>query len=399
MATVTFWNNSDFKGMSDTFNGAQRKNYSTSQAWDSLTTGASTWLVVWDGHDYDGNYMKIDPNTGWYNDLKKAGRGSDGNWKNQIKAIMIYGNQPSWWGSSSTPPNNDLNLQPHDCVFCTGSEFNDDTAVYPANASDSDLGDNYFVTNPSVKLAGTIGSLATGSAAWLQIWNGTNYTGSTLRVYPSTKHPDLNKMPRLPDGDWKNQIQSFQLWNAIPDATWNLGFDENKFFGAFPDAVRLKDSSGPYYHYLTQDCGYDIRLNGVTYPDAYTMNLAFRVDYDLTGKNDKVTLDLLINLDGSFNSVTYEYTQGDAVQIPSSVIKAVDVSAEVLGAVGALETAGISEEAANSFIEAFDTFCKVFNKISNVLFKLSESNDGRFYMVPVCSHVLARALSAVTVAN
>lgn len=397
MATVTFWNNHDFGGDSDTYNGAQRRSYSTSKAWDSLKTGAGTWLVVWDNSDYTGNYMKIDPNTGWYNDLNKAGRGSDGDWKNQIKSFIIYGNAPSWWGS--TPLNNDLNLQPHDCVFCTGSDFNDDTAVFPANAVDSDLSNNYFVTNASVNMSNSIQSLATGSSAWLQIWNGTNYTGSTLRVYPNTKHHDLNKMPRLPEGDWKNQIKSFKLWNAMPDASWNLGFDENKFFGAFPDALRGNDSSGPYYHYTTQDCSYDIRLNGITYPDAATMNLAFRVDYDLTGKNDKVTLNLLVNLDGSFNSVSGDYQQGNATQIPSWLIKGVDVGAEVLGALGALETAGISEEAAAGFIEEFDSFCEAFNKISNILYKISESNDGRFYMVPVAAHVLARAMCAVTVAN
>lgn len=397
MATVTFWNKNDFEGISSTFNGAQRRAYNTSQAWDSLKTGTGTWLVVWDNSNYTGNYMKIGPSNSTFDDLNHAGRGNDGDWKNQIKSLMIYANQPSWWNYSTTPPNNDLNLQPNDAVFCSGTNFNNDTVVFTANASEDDLNQVKFPTNTSNDMKNDIQSLATGSSAWLEVWNETDYTGSTLRVYPKTTYTDLNSVARQPEGDWKNQIQSFKLYNALP-ASWNLGFDQDTFFGAFPGAVKMQDSSGQYYHYNTQDCGYDIRLTGLSY-DTSTMTVSFRIDYDLTGHNDKVMLDLVVNTDGTFNSVSYEYDQGGAVQIPKSVIKAVDVSAEVLGAVGALETAGISEEAANSFIEAFDTFCDVFNKISNVLYKLSEANDGRFYMVAVCTQVLCRAFSAVTTTN
>lgn len=397
MATVNFWNNNDYDGLQDTFTGAQRRSYATSQAWDSLKTGSATYLVIWSGSNYTGDYKKIGPSTN-LSDLNHEHRGDDGDWKNQITSFIIYANQPSWWNNSGTPPNNDLNLQPHDAIFCADSDFNDDTVVYTANASVSDLNSHIYPTDTNRDMKDNFSSLATGTSAWLEIFSDANYSGSTLRIYPNTKYTDLNKVPRLPEGNWNDEIQSFKLYNAKPNRTWDLGFDENKFFGSFPGAVRYQDSSGPYYHYMTQDAGYDIRLNGTTFPDSTTMNLSFRVDYDLAGKNDKVNLDLLINLDGSMNSVTYEYTEGGAVQIPSSVIKAVDISAEILGAVGALETAGISEEAANSFVEAFDTFCKVFNKISNVVYKLSESNDGRFYMVAVCSHVLNRALASVTVA-
>ncbi len=398
MATVTFSNNDKNGGRSDTFNGAQRRSFS-STAWDSLQTGSNTWLVFWDESNYTGNYLKIGgQNAASNKDLKKTNRNGN-NWQGEIKSFIIYANQPSWWNESTTPPNNDLNLQPHDAIFCTGTDFNDETVVYTANVSESDLNSCKFPTNNNVDMKNDIQSLATGSSAWLQIWNDVNYSGSTLRIYPNTVvYSDLNKVPRLPDGDWKNQMQSFKLYNAKPDESWNLDFDQDTFFGKFPNSVQEQDSSGTYYHYTTQDCGYDIRITGQSY-DSSTMTMSFRIDYDLTGHNDKVLLDLVINSDGTFNSISYEYQQGGAVQIPKSVIKAVDVSAEVLGAVGALETAGISEEAANSFIEAFDTFCDVFNKISNGLYKISEANDGRFYMVAVCTQTLCRAFSAVTTNN
>ena len=68
---------------------------------------------------------------------------------------------------------------------------------------------------------------------------------------------------------------------------------------------------------------------------------------------------------------------------------------KVLGALGALESAGISEAAANEFVEDFDTMVKIFNKISNLLYSMSEKDDGRYYMVAVVSHVVNRALRAV----
>lgn len=395
MATVTFWDNHNYKSGSNTFNGAQRKSYTTAQPWDSVKVGDGTWMVFWDGSDYDGNYKKFGPNTS-NDDFNHLDRGSSGDWKNQIKSFIIYGMEPSWWNDNSAPPNNDLNLQPHDAVFCAGTDFNSDTAVFQGPINESDLNSVSFPTNTSRDLKNDIQSLATGSSAWLEIWNDTDYSGSSLRIYPNTTYDDLNQVARLPNGDWKNQMQSFKLYTSLPDASWCLTFDQDTFFKSIPDGYAMKDTSGPYYHYNTQDCGYDIRVTDISY-DSSSMTVSFRIDYDLAGHNDKVNLDLKVNTDGSINSVTYEYEQGGAVQIPSAVIKAVDVSAEVLGAVGALETAGISEEAANSFIEAFDMFCNVFNKVSNGLYKLSEANDGRFYLCAVGTQTLCRAMSAVVV--
>jgi hypothetical protein len=395
MATVTFWNNNNYGGESDAFNGAQRHSYSSSAAWDSLKTGAGTWLVIWNDSSYTGDYKKIGPNQN-YSDLNHTDRSGGGDWKNQITSFIIYGNQPSWWNDSSAPPNDDLNLQPNDAVFCTGTYFNGNTAVFPADVSEPDLNSVAFPTNTYVDMKNDIQSLATGSSAWLEIFNETNYGGSSLKIYPNTTYPDLNKVSRSPSGDWKNQMQSFKLYKTLPE--WSLGFDQDTFFDSFPGAIAMKDTSGDYYHYMTQDCGYDIRITGISYSPT-SIVITFRLDYDLAGHNDKVNLTLEVDSTGAMVSVTYDYEQGGAIQIPSSVIKAVDVSAEVLGAVGALETAGISEEAANSFIEAFDTFCDVFNKISNGLYKLSEANDGRFYLVAACTQMLCRALPCVTGTN
>lgn len=394
MASVTFWNNHNYKGESDYFSSPQRRTYTTSEAWDSLKTGSNTWLVVWDQSDFTGYYLKFGSSSS-NSDLNKTDRGS-GDWKNQIKSFVMYDSKPSWWDDGGSPPQYDLNLGSTQIMLCSDQNYCADTAIFSAESDKSDLNSVPYPTDSGRDLKDNISSLGTGSSAYLEIWNDTSYSGDYMRLKPNTKIADLNNTYRLPSGDWNNQMQSFKLHGSKPDATWNLGFDFKKFFQFFPNGSEWQDTSGFYWAYLTQDCPYDIRITGQSFTSD-TMTLSFRIDYELMGHNDKVNLDLVVNTDGSLNQITYEYEQGGAVQIPSSVIKAVDVSAEVLGAVGALETAGISEEAANSFIEAFDTFCNVFNKVSNGLYKLSESNDGRFYLAGVGTHLLARALSSITV--
>ncbi|MBU1188394.1 MAG: hypothetical protein KKC01_05115 [Gammaproteobacteria bacterium] len=397
MTSVTFWNNNNYGGISSGFSSAQRRTYTTSEAWDSLKTGSNSWLVVWDQSDCSGQYLKFGPNAS-NSDLNKTDRGNDGDWKNQIKSFVLYASQPRWWNDGSAPPSDDLNLAASQAMFCSDQDFFADAATVTAETDKSDLNSVLYPTDSNRDMKDNISALATGTSAYLEIWNDTGYSGDYLRVKPNSELPDLNNVMRLPDGDWNNQMQSFKLHASPPDATWNLGFDQDKFFAAYPNSALWYDSSGPYYRYTSQDCSYDIRITAVSFTSS-SMTLSFRIDYELAGHNDKVNLDLQVDPQGAMEQITYEYEQGGAVQIPDSVIKAVDVSAEVLGAVGALETAGISEEAANSFIEAFDTFCNVFNKVSNGLYKLSESNDGRFYLAAVGTHTLARALSAIEVAG
>lgn len=392
MASVTFYNNNKYGGISDSFSGAQRRTYGTSQAWDSIQVGSGTWLVVYDGSNFTGNYLKV---TSSQSDLNHVDRGDDGDWKNQIKSFILYASQPSWWNNSGTQAS-DLNLASTQVMVTSDTDFTDDCSVYNAAVAHSDLSDTDYVTDTDRDMNDNIQSIATGSSCWVEVWSDSNYGGSSLRVYPNTKLSDLNSVDRIPDGDWKNQISSLKAWSSLPDATWNLQFDQSKFFSLFPGAVAYSDTSGPYYRYVTQDAAYDIRVTDITSPTSTTYQVSFRIDYELTGSNDKVLLDVVVNADNTFNSISYTYEQGSAIQIPQSWIKAVDVGVEVLGLVGALETAGVSEEAADSFIEAFDTACKVFNKVMGGLYKLSEANDGRFYLVAVCSHVVCRALNSIS---
>jgi hypothetical protein len=86
----------------------------------------------------------------------------------------------------------------------------------------------------------------------------------------------------------------------------------------------------------------------------------------------------------------------DGYTIPKIVMEVVDTSAEILGAVGALETLGISKEAANGAVAAFDGFCKLFNTLSPWLVGRSD-DGGRFYTLAVVCHAVNRACSSVSV--
>ncbi|MFN8397321.1 MAG: hypothetical protein U0176_22040 [Bacteroidia bacterium] len=392
MANVTFYDKNDYDGNSDAFTGAQRRSYSTSKAWDSIDVGSNTWLVVYNGSDFTGDYLFV---SGDKHDLNHVSRSSGGDWKNQIKSFIMYSSQPSWW-NSGVPQADDLNLAANQAMFTSSTNYMDDCSVYDAYASESNLYGTTYATDHGRPMIDTIQSIATGSSCWVEVWAEYNDYPPYLRIYPNSKLPDLNAVARYPSGDWKNRISGMKVYDTLPDATWNLKFDDKKFFSLFPDAAPSSDSSGPFYRYTTQDCTYDIRVTTVYSPKRDQFQVSFRIDYETSGHNDKVELDVIVDGNNVFQSVAYTYEQGGAVQIPKSVINAVDYGADIAGMLGLIETAGISEEAADSFIEAFDTACDVFNKVMNVLYKLSQANDGRFYLVAVTSHVICRALNSIT---
>lgn len=395
MAKLQFWNNNNYGGLDDVFNAPQRRTYSASQAWDSYKTDDNTWAVVYDGSNCTGNYMKIGGSKASSNsDLNHVKRGSNGDWKNQIKSFMMFSSEPSWW--NGTPQTGMSNLDPNQSMVCNSPSFYDDTKVFNGAESHSDMSDLKWSTNTNNTMDDSIESIATGSSVWMEVWNDENYTGDWLKIGPGTHYSELGSMQRPSGlGDWKNQIESMRIFTTKP-ACWDFNFDLQGFYLLFPGYVPYSDTSGGYITYMTQDCSYDVRRTSEACDDS-TYTVSFRVDYCITaGKNDKLLLNITVNADGSLNKVTYSYTQSDgAVQIPDSVIKAVDKTAELLGAVGALETAGISEEAAEDFMAAFDTFCKVFNEVTKVLYKASQLNDGRFYMLAVGLHTLCRGFASI----
>jgi hypothetical protein len=276
---------------------------------------------------------------------------------------------------------------------------------FPGPASYPSLSNvHYSNTNDSMKQS--IDSADTDSSAWVMIYDQENFMGNSYKLYPghsgkgsSNPYSDFNHIQRGSDSsnDWKSQVQSFKLYNHLP-ASWSLGFDMDTFISLFPneydDTPAFSDTA---IGYQTQDCEYRIYQPQISYPDENSMAVYLEIDHIIgMSTDDKVTLTLNFTLDGIVSVTNYTWDAGSGYQIPNGVVKAVDLGAEVAGALGALESAGISEAAAQEFVETFDTCVKVFNDVSKLLNKASENDGGRFYFIPVVCHIINRICSSVT---
>ncbi|MEZ5015621.1 MAG: hypothetical protein R2800_01095 [Flavipsychrobacter sp.] len=392
MCHVTFYKNNDYDGDSDYYADPQGKESGVMNGIDSMKTGSDTWVVVYNSKYYEGDWMKVGPSTS-LSDLNNTSRSGGGDWKNQIQSFVMYDSKPSFWDTSSGTPTLDLN----GCkvYFTENTNLKGDNKTYSGSTSVDSLLSVGYTTDLTKSMYNSINSLKTGTGAWLAIYDETNYGGNYKRIYPNTTYKDLNSVSRGTDGDWKNQIQSFELYNQLP-SNWSLSFDQDTFKGLFDGEYTDNKISGDAFAYQTQDAEYRIYAPTISYPSIDTMVVSLSIDHIIgMSTDDHVTLDLTFNSDGLISITNYTWDAGSNYQIPDGVVKAVDISAEILGAVGALESCGISEAAANEFIEVFDTACKVFNDISNLMAKWSENDGGRFYLIPVVAHVINRACYSV----
>ncbi|WP_019990392.1 hypothetical protein [Rudanella lutea] len=174
----------------------------------------------------------------------------------------------------------------------------------------------------------------------------------------------------------------------------SLSLNIGQFNSLFPDAESDKD--GEAIKYTVEDSDY--RIYNPTWQSGQPV-LVVKMDHIRGGATDD-HVELHITFDTSNASmVSIEGTWeagNDGYQIPKVVIEVVDASAEILGAVGALETAGISEAAAQSAVAVFDGFCKLFNTLSELIVRMSD-NGGRFYFTAVVCHTVNRLNSCVSV--
>lgn len=97
------------------------------------------------------------------------------------------------------------------------------------------LSDTFTKTQLQGSLVDNTDSLETSSDAWVVVFNDKNYTGDSMQVGPSTYLSDLNHVTRYDaggssQGDWKNQIKSFVLYNDRP-----------AFWGSVPTYAELTD--------------------------------------------------------------------------------------------------------------------------------------------------------------
>ncbi|TDB64065.1 hypothetical protein [Arundinibacter roseus] len=175
----------------------------------------------------------------------------------------------------------------------------------------------------------------------------------------------------------------------------SVTFNQQNFTSLFPGAVSAKN--GTAIEYTVEDSTYRIYNPSITSNSSSATTFDLQLDHVRGGAtDDHVQLTVTFNGSAVVQSVAYTWTPGnDGYQIPKGVIEAVDITAEVLGAVGALETAGISEAAAQEIVETFDTCCKIFNELSTHIVKWTD-NGGRFYFLPVVCHTFNRLCVSVS---
>jgi len=254
-------------------------------------------------------------------------------------------------------------------------------AYYLQRVSDQKyLGDN----KTSIFEASQISS----ETMWVVIFTGNNaiitnvaHTNDILSVNSSST------VVSVPAGTTSPNCQ----WNFYP-APASLKFDLQGFNNLFPSATSAKNNTA--IEYTVEDSDYRI-YNPQQSADTKTFTI--KLDHIRGGATDD-HIDLSVTFDdfGVINSISYTWSAGnDGYQIPKTVIKAVDITVEIAGAVGALETAGISEEVAAGILEAFDFCCAAYNKISKIVVNWSD-NGGRFYFVAVACHTINRLCSSVS---
>jgi hypothetical protein len=421
------WNHNDRGGLSDTFSNTQGQDNIVGNT-DSLETSSDIWVIVFNGTNYTGDSMQVSNST-YLSDLNHVHRYDSsgvkqGDWKEQIQSFVLYKSKPAYWGRN---PTNDELFAPASghAVFTEDTNFLGDNRTFSAPYNALVLGSIGYTTSGTEMYrttGGTINSLRTGAGAWLIVFDDKSGGGCALKVNPSTKIKSLNAKDRYDlkgnkKGDWKNQIESFLLYSKEPEF-WSTGYprpyiDFKTLFDLYPGTTN--SSSDNKITYVIEDATYNIDepelavqsttqvINDYYISEDFTVlpedgwtKYHISMSHDNTGgRNDKAEFDLYFDNAGSLVSIQhFNWSSNGAYNISQQLITIVDDEAWLLGTIGALETLGISEEAADAFVQVFDFVTKVFNDISALVYKKTD-NGGSYYFLPVICHTINRIYSSV----
>lgn len=397
---------------------------------DNLAQAYSdTWVLAFDGTNYQGNILKITESDGQI-DLNHTTRydstGKDiGDWKNQIQSFILYKQQPSWWNSiTHVAPTHEQLFELHDVqvLVCEDENYLGDNRVFQGPYSCVKVANVGYTTNGRyMSGAYAISSLSTGPNAWLIIFDQPSMAGNFKKIPPNTPYPNLNEVERddingNKVGDWEDQINSFLIYNAEPEF-WNTPYaspyiDHQTLFNLYP--CPTSKESDDKITYEVEDSTYSITYpefeeqsadqGSSVYKDDDTSDLPqtgwtkyhVHMEHDINlALNDTVEFDIYFDNGGSIIHIeNFTWKSGGAFNVPSTVIKSVDVIAWYLGVTNSFETLGISDEAADDFVDVFNFVCNAFNTIANKVYQFTD-NGGQFYFLPVICHTLNRICATV----
>jgi hypothetical protein len=169
----------------------------------------------------------------------------------------------------------------------------------------------------------------------------------------------------------------------------SVKFNLSNFKSLYPNSKAESD----YLEYKVEDSKYRVHYPTVKADNVFDVKLD-HIRADAT--DDHVELTVEFSPTGTIKNVNYDWTKGnDGYQVPEKLVKVVDGTLVIIGAVGALETFGLSEELALDAKEAFDFCAKAFNDISTAIVKFND-NGGQLYFVAVVSHTINRLCSSVS---
>ena len=183
-------------------------------------------------------------------------------------------------------------------------------------------------------------------------------------------------------------------------------FNETTFKSLYPEpGTNTGAKGGKAIEYKSQDSEYRVYIPGkddkkstVKAEAGDKLCVTLSQDHNIRGSTDDHSETYLL-FDGSGKLVElshdFKITEGSAFQIPSWVPKTLDIGVELLGAAGALETAGISEAVAQEVVADINSFCETFNKIMGRLNKIGEDGGRLNFPAEIC-HNMNKASVSVT---
>lgn len=254
-------------------------------------------------------------------------------------------------------------------------------------------------SNLSTSIMNGYDSLKTFDNSWLIIYDNSDYTGYSHKFYPNSGNSDLGKLDRGNDGDWKNQVRSFKLFNHLP-SSWSLGFNATGFNNCYPDRYSDSTLSGNAFGYKTQDAKYRVYDPQVSYPDDNSMQISVKLDNLNATFDDHIYLDIVFDNDGNLSKVGYSADFNNMPTIPQGWVFTADIIIALLAVEVSIATAGAGTPAAMAAAGTADTIittcAEVYNVLVNKVNQFIDMDGGRSYFAAMASHVINNICKNVT---
>ncbi|HWD26295.1 MAG TPA: hypothetical protein VG387_03970 [Rhizomicrobium sp.] len=179
-------------------------------------------------------------------------------------------------------------------------------------------------------------------------------------------------------------------------------FSEATFKSLYPGA-NTGAKGGTAIEYVSQDSEYRVYIPGkddkkstLKTENGDHLRVTLSQDHNIKGSTDDHS-DTYLLFDGKGKLIElshdFQISEGSAFQIPAWIPKALDIGVELLGAIGALETAGISEVVAQEVVADINSFCDTFNKIMTKLNKIGEDGGKLNFPAEICHNMNKASVS------